>query len=77
MPIALLPDRAPGFDGPIRFTATGGQLADKIEGRTRVYAEFPNASVKERTIDGVVVSKILSNIGKARIDRDPRNDPRD
>jgi hypothetical protein len=49
------------FDGPLTFTAVGGQLADKNEGRTRVYAEFAETG-------GVVVSKILTNTAKARID---------
>ena len=49
------------FDGPLSFQAVGGQLADKNEGRTRVYAEFGETG-------GVVVSKILSNTAKARID---------
>ncbi len=67
-PVRVFTTRDPDFKGPITFTATGGQLADKNEGRTRVYAEFPDATAKQQTSDGVVVSKILSNIGKARID---------
>jgi hypothetical protein len=67
-PIPLITTRAAGFDGPIRFAATGGQLADKNEGRTRVYADFPSLTAKEQTGSGAVVSKILSNIGKTRIE---------
>jgi hypothetical protein len=67
-PIPIATTRVVGFDGPITFAATGGQLADKNEGRTRVYAEFPEATAKEPNVRGVVVSKILSNIGKVRID---------
>jgi hypothetical protein len=67
-PIPVTTTRVLGFDGPITFTATGGQLADKNEGRTRVYAEFPEGTVKEPNVSGVVVSKILSNIGKVRIE---------
>jgi hypothetical protein len=67
-PIPIVTTRVAGFDGPISFTATGGQLADKNEGRTRVYAEFPDATAKQLSISGVVVSKILSNIGKVRIE---------
>jgi len=59
--VPLVTTRAAGFDGPISFAAAGGQLADKSEGRTRLYAEFPDATV------GVVASKILSNLGKSRI----------
>jgi hypothetical protein len=67
-PVPVVTSRSAGFDGPISFHAVGGQLADKHEGRTRVYAEFPEATAKERNVNGVVVSKILSNISKARIE---------
>ena len=67
-PIPVVTTRVPGFDGPIRFAATGGQLADKSEGRTRVYAEFPEAGPKQLDVSGKAVSKILSNTAKARID---------
>jgi hypothetical protein len=66
--IPIVTTRVPGFDGPISFTAKGGQLADKNEGRTRVYAEFPEAMVSARSVNGVIVSKILSNLGKTRIE---------
>ena len=67
-PIPVVTTRVTGFDGPIHFHGFGGQLADKNEGRTRVYADFPDATVKDANIAGVVVSKILSNLGKARIE---------
>lgn len=67
-PIPITTTRTEGFDGPITFRATGGQLADKNEGRTRVYAEFPDATAKQPSVSGAVVSKILSNIGKTRIE---------
>ncbi len=67
-PIPVVTTRVAGFDGPITFTAVGGQLADKNEGRTRVYADFPEATAKEPNPSGVIVSKILSNVGKVRID---------
>jgi len=66
--IPIVTTRLPGFDGPITFTAKGGQLADKKEGRTRVYAEFPNATREQPNVNGAVYSKILSNIVKARIE---------
>ncbi len=67
-PIPIITTRIAGFDGPITFAASGGQLADKNEGRTRVYAEFPDATAKQPNVSGVVVSKILSNIGAVRIE---------
>lgn len=67
-PIPCAVTRAPGFDGAIAFLAVGGQLADKDEGRTRVYAEFPDSTAQKSSVSGVVVSKILSNIGTTRIE---------
>ncbi len=67
-PIPVVTTRVAGFDGPISFSATGGQLAGKNEGRTRVYAEFPDLTAKQLGGNGEVVSKILSNISKARIE---------
>lgn len=53
--------RRKGFDGPITFSARGGQLAPKEEGRTRVYAEFTESK-------GAIHSKILTNLAKHRVD---------
>jgi hypothetical protein len=66
--IPLVTTRQPGFDSPISFTARGGQLAPKEEGRTRVYAEFPVATTKERMVNGSIHSRILANLGKTRIE---------
>jgi hypothetical protein len=67
-PISVITTRIPGCDSPITFTAKGGQLADKNEGRTRVYADFPVATANAPRVAGRAVSKILSNIGKTRIE---------
>jgi hypothetical protein len=53
--------RRAGFTDPIAFAAKGGQLADKAEGRTRVYAEFTPTT-------GSIHSRILANIGKTRVE---------
>jgi hypothetical protein len=66
--IPILTTRKAGFDAAISFTAHGGQLADKEEGRTRVYAEFPTATAKTLKPAGSVHSRILSNLGKTRIE---------
>ena len=58
-PIAVT--RKKGFDSPITFSAKGGQLAPKEEGRTRVYAEFAEGK-------GSIHSKILTNLAKHRVD---------
>ena len=58
-PIAV--SREKGFAGPITFSAKGGQLADKEEGRTRVYADFADGK-------GSIHSKILTNLAKHRVD---------
>ncbi len=67
-PIPAVTTRIAGFDGPISFRVVGGQLGDKDEGRTRVYAEFPDATAKQPSVAGVAVSRILTNTAKARID---------
>jgi hypothetical protein len=51
----------PGFDPKISFSAKGGQIAPKEEGRTRVYAEFARDK-------GSIHSKILTNLTKHRVD---------
>ncbi len=58
-PIAVT--RVKGFDGPITYSAKGGQIAPKEEGRTRVYAEFTPGK-------GSIHSKILTNLAKHRVD---------
>src|SRR5260370_21054500 len=60
--------RVPGFDGPITFSATGGQIAPKDEGRTRVYAEFPEATADRLQITGSIHSRILTNLVRHRLD---------
>jgi hypothetical protein len=67
-PIPIISTRKPGFDAAISFTARGGQLADKAEGRTRVYAEFPQATARSLKVSGGVHSRILANIGRTRIE---------
>ncbi len=54
-------DRVADFKGPITFSAKGGQIAPKEEGRTRVYAEFGEAK-------GSIHSKILTNLTKHRVE---------
>jgi hypothetical protein len=51
----------PGFSPKIAFSAKGGQLAPKEEGRTRVYAEFAAGK-------GSIHSKILTNTVKHRVE---------
>ncbi len=52
---------APGVDAKITYSAKGGQIAPKEEGRTRVYAEF----AKDK---GTIHSKILTNLVKHRVE---------
>lgn len=68
VPVPITLTRVPGFAAPVNFTAVGGQLAPKEEGRTRVYAEFPEAKTGDDNVAGFVQSLILSNLVKARID---------
>lgn len=64
----IVTTRVAGFDGPIVFTARGGQLAEKEDVRTRVYAALPEATPAKLQVTGSIHSRILSNIGKTRID---------
>jgi hypothetical protein len=57
----ILATRTQGFDGPLSFSAKGGQIAPKEEGRTRVYVEFTRDK-------GTIHSKILTNLAKHRVD---------
>jgi hypothetical protein len=58
-PVAI--KRLKSFEGPISFSAKGGQIAPKEEGRTRVYAEIKEGK-------GSIHSKILTNLVKHRVD---------
>lgn len=51
----------PGVEAKISFSAKGGQIAPKEEGRTRVYAEFSADK-------GTIHSKILTNLTKHRVE---------
>lgn len=53
--------RSNGFKAPLTYSAKGGQIAPKSEGRTRVYAEFAEGK-------GSMHSKILTNLAKHRVD---------
>jgi hypothetical protein len=64
----IITTRAPGFDGPITFTAHGGQLNNKNNGRTRVYAEFVPATADKLQVMGTIHSRLLSQLARARID---------
>lgn len=61
-------NRVAGFKADVHFTAKGGQLAAKTEGRTRVYAELPTLTNGGTFSDGHIRSLILSNLGKTRVD---------
>lgn len=52
---------APGVKPKISYSAQGGQIGPKEEGRTRVYAEFAGEK-------GTIHSKILTNLAKHRVE---------
>jgi len=64
----IVTTRQPGFSGPITFSARGGQLADKKEGRTRVYAEIPEATADHLEVTGSIHSRILTNLIRHRVE---------
>lgn len=66
--IPIATTRVARFDGPITFSARGGQLADKDDIRTRVAAEFPSATPQQANVTGRIHARILSNIGRTRIE---------
>jgi hypothetical protein len=66
--IPIVTTRVPGFSGPITFSATGGQIAPKDEGRTRVYTEFPPATADRLQVTGSIHSRILTNLTKHRVE---------
>jgi len=66
--IPIVTTRAAGFDGPVSFIARGGQLAPKDDVRTRVYAEFPSATMERQQVTGRIHARILSQIGRTRIE---------
>jgi len=68
VPVPIVTTRSNEFTGPITFTARGGQIGDKEEGRTRVYTEFSSATPSQPNITGVIHTRILVNLGKFRIE---------
>jgi hypothetical protein len=68
VPVPVVTTRTKEFTGPIHFTARGGQIGDKEEGRTRVYAEFPAATPSNPNVTGGIHTRILVNLGKSRIE---------
>ncbi|MFO0866838.1 MAG: hypothetical protein U0744_19735 [Gemmataceae bacterium] len=68
VPFPIVTKRAGGFAEAITFDAKGGQLADKEEGRTRVYAELPTATAEKQMVTGSVHSRILTNLQKHRVE---------
>jgi hypothetical protein len=57
----IVPTVKAGTNAKITYSAKGGQIAPKEEGRTRVYAEF----TKDK---GSIHSKILTNLTKHRVE---------
>lgn len=68
VPFPIVTKRAAGFAEPIGFEAKGGQIADKEEGRTRVYVDLPNATSDKQTVTGSIHSRILTNLQKHRVE---------
>jgi hypothetical protein len=66
--VPIVTTRSKAFTGPIAFSARGGQLGDKKEGRTRVYAEFSPATPSQPRVTGGIHTRILVNLGKPRIE---------
>jgi hypothetical protein len=60
--------RSGGFDSPIVFQATGGQVGVVEQERDNVYAEIPTATVDRPKVEGVFHNRINTRYEKARVD---------
>ena len=67
-PLSIQTTRAAGFDGPITFAATGGQLGEESQGRRQVFARFPTATSAQPTITATFHSRSQAQDLKERID---------
>jgi len=66
--LKLTTSRTAGFDGPITFSALGGQLGDEREERVQVYFRAPPATVGQAEIIGTFANRILTNYQQSRVD---------
>ncbi|MFP6765504.1 MAG: hypothetical protein VB858_17890, partial [Planctomycetaceae bacterium] len=60
--------RQPGFASPIRFAVSGGQIGIREQERDNVYAEIPDATVAQPSVDGVFFNRINTRYEKVRVD---------
>lgn len=60
--------RRSGFDAPLRFTVTGGQIGDERQERDQVFARIPDATVGQKVVNGEFFNRINTRYEKARVD---------
>ncbi|QDU97559.1 hypothetical protein [Lignipirellula cremea] len=60
--------RQPAFDGPVDFTATGGQIGDESESREQVYVHLPTAVADQPQVEGEFFNRINARYEKKRVD---------
>ncbi|MDX1945672.1 MAG: hypothetical protein SFU86_09690 [Pirellulaceae bacterium] len=60
--------RQAGFDGPISFVASGGQLGEESQGRKQVFGRFPIAAADQASVIATIHSRSLAQEAKERID---------
>jgi hypothetical protein len=57
-----------GFDAPIVFRATGGQIGVEEQERDNVFAHIPAATIAQPNVEGVFYNRINTRYEKARVD---------
>lgn len=60
--------RSGGFDSPIVFTATGGQVGVEEQERDNVYVTIPIATVDRPGVEGIFFNRINTAYAKARVE---------
>lgn len=64
----IVTQRTGGFDSPIEFQVTGGQIGVIEQERDNVHAEIPAATVDRPSVEGVFFNRINTAYAKARVE---------
>ncbi len=60
--------RVPGFQSPISFSVSGGQIGTEAEERDNVFAVIPDATSSQLTVEGQFFNRINTRYEKKRAD---------
>lgn len=64
----IVTQRTGGFDSPIEFQVTGGQVGVIEQERDNIFATIPTATVEQPKVEGVFFNRINTAYAKARAD---------